>query len=557
MNLAVLIPAYRPSDALPVLVEALLRQPFRAVVVVNDGSGPEYDDLFAALARLPRVRVLVHAVNLGKGAALKSGLNFVLSELPDSLGAVTADADGQHHPDDVAKVARALETRPDRLILGARQFDGQVPLRSRIGNSVTHFAFFLASGRKLSDTQTGLRGIPRRMMPPLLRISASGYEFELDMLTAAKHRACPIEEVQVRTIYEKGNPSSHFNPLLDSLRIYFVLLRFSFLSLATAVIDNLVFIAGFAAFGNVLAAQAAGRMAAVSFNYPLARKAVFLSRERHAAALPKYLLLVLGSGTVSYLLILLLHDHVSVRVIWAKVAAESALFLANFALQRDFVFTRKTAASGAAAATATDWDRYYSSPAVSARLTRRYTASVIVAALKRYGRLGERSSVVELGGAGSCFLGRVMAECRPRTYHVVDNNQYGLDLLRQRTAGARKVFLHAADCLDLRLDIQADAVFSVGLIEHFPPADTRRAVLAHFDLLKPGGIAVISFPTPTALYRAARFLAEIFGLWPFPDERPLRREEVLQSVAERGKLLFEKTLWPIVFTQHMMVVGKS
>ncbi len=240
MNLAVLIPAYRPGNALPKLVEALVRQPWRAVVVVNDGSGAEYDDCFEALIPL-RVRVLENSVNLGKGAALKTGLSFVLTEFPDCLGVVTADADGQHHPEDIAKVAKKLEAYPDRLILGSRQFDGKVPLRSWIGNQATRCAFFLIAGRKISDTQTGLRGIPQRLIPSLLHISTSGYEFELDMLTACKHQDCPILEVRIRVIYEKGNPSSHFNPLFDSLRIYFVLLRFSFVSLATAVVDNLVF----------------------------------------------------------------------------------------------------------------------------------------------------------------------------------------------------------------------------------------------------------------------------------------------------------------------------
>lgn len=552
MNLAVLIPAYRPGDTLTNLVEALVRQPWRAIVVVNDGSEPEYDDCFDSLTKFPRVRVLRNSVNLGKGAALKAGMNFVLGELSDCLGVVTADADGQHHPDDIAKVAKTLEARPDNLILGARQFGGKVPLRSRIGNQITRLAFFLTTGRKLSDTQTGLRGIPQRLIPSLLRISTSGYEFELDMLVACKHHAYPIQEVSIRTIYEAGNSSSHFNPLLDSLRIYFVLLRFSFVSLATAVVDNLAFIAVFIALAEVLSAQVIGRTAAVLFNYPLARKAVFLSRERHSVALPKYLLLVIGSGTVSYMLISFIHNYVSVGVIWAKIVAESTLFLANFALQRDFVFTRKRTATSA-----TDWDGYYSSTPFTAKLTRKYTGSVIVKALKRYSHRDERPSVVELGGANSCFLDRIMAECRPGAYHVVDKNEYGLNLLRERVRGCRNVILHSADCLTLNLDLKADAVFSVGLIEHFQPDDTHRVILAHFDLLKQGGIAIISFPTPTALYLVARFLIETAGLWKFPDERPLRREEVLKSVSERGNLLFEKTLWPIVFTQHMMVVKKS
>ncbi|HBY61172.1 MAG TPA: hypothetical protein DEH78_15225, partial [Solibacterales bacterium] len=73
------------------------------------------------------------------------------------------------------------------------------------------------------------------------------------------------------TIYEDGNPSSHFNPLLDSLKIYFVLLRFGFVALLTALVDNAVFYFAWRATGDVLQSQVTGRAAAVAFNYLAAR----------------------------------------------------------------------------------------------------------------------------------------------------------------------------------------------------------------------------------------------------------------------------------------------
>ena len=551
VNLAVLIPAFRPGRALVDFVEIIAQQSYAAIVIVNDGSEPEYDPCFEAVARVPQVHVLRHYVNVGKGAALKTGINFILCSLPDCVGVVTADADGQHHPDDACKVAETLLAQPDRLVLGVRRFGSDVPLRSRFGNRAMRVTFFLTTGQRLSDTQTGLRGIPRKMLPALLRLPSTGYEFELDMLLACKRQARPIQEVMIRTIYEKGNPTSHFNPLLDSLRISFVLLRFSFLSLATAIVDNIAFVLSFLVLSNVLYSQFTGRFVAVLFNYPLAHGAVFLSRERRSTTLPKYLLLVAASGAVSYVLMQFIHAHFSVGVVWAKLAAESALFMANFALQRHFVFSWPTER-----AFATDWDHYYASTPFAAKLTRKYTASVIVRVLKQFGKPRGMDSIVEIGGANSCFLDRIMTEFRPQTYHVVDNNRIGLDLLRQRIDGRKNIILHAEDCLSLDLDMQADVVFSVGLIEHFEPADTRLAVRAHFDLLKQGGIAIISYPTPTLLYRVARFLCEGVGLWKFPDERPLVREEVIDSLNGCGTVLFEKTLWPLVFTQHMVVVRK-
>jgi hypothetical protein len=99
-------------------------------------------------------------------------------------------------------------------------------------------------------------------------------------------------------------------------------------------------------------------------------------------------------------------------------------------------------------------------------------------------------------------------------------------------------------------------VYSVGLIEHFDPPETRKAVLAHFQPLKRGSIVIVTFPTPTLLYRIARRLIEWAGMWQFPDERPLKPAEVLASIAECGDVLFQKTLWPLILTQHMIVARK-
>ncbi len=121
-----------------------------------------------------------------------------------------------------------------------------------------------------------------------------------------------------------------------------------------------------------------------------------------------------------------------------------------------------------------------------------------------------------------------------------------------------KVELLLKDILNDDLeDEQSDLVLSVGLIEHFDPKGTQKAVKTHFDLLKPGGLAVITFPTPTFLYRVARYCAEKLGLWIFHDERPLEFKEVVETVEKYGQLLEQKIIWPIVFTQGLIVCRKN
>ena len=344
---AVLIPAYRPSASLPDVVRALAAKAVPAIVIVDDGSGPEYRDVFTRAAAFPNVHLVRHATNLGKGAALKTGINYALCAFPGLVGIVTADADGQHHPDDIVRIAGTLLARPDCLVLGSRAFDGDVPFRSRFGNSLTSMVVHALIGQKLTDTQTGLRGIPTSLLLRILRIESTGYEYELEMLIAAHHSSVPVIEEPIRTIYEDGNKSSHFNPVVDSMKIYFVLARFGSVSLMTAVLDNLVFYLAFRHTGHILGSQILARVFAVGFNYSMVRRSVFYSKQRHKTVLPKYLLLVLVSGTVSYAGIRLLSAKLGTNPVSAKLMVETVLFFANFAVQRIFIFKPQAGAKKA------------------------------------------------------------------------------------------------------------------------------------------------------------------------------------------------------------------
>jgi glycosyltransferase involved in cell wall biosynthesis/SAM-dependent methyltransferase len=552
-DVPILIPAYKPGESLPGLVRALLDLGVRHIVVVDDGSGPEFREIFRAVS-LPGVHLVEHAVNLGKGAALKTGLNFALVKFPRCRGVVTADADGQHHPEDIVRVAARLHENPESLVMGVRSFGERVPLRSRLGNGVTRVLMRVVMGQNLADTQTGLRGIPASLIPHLLRLASAGYEFELDMLIACKHQGCPVLQETIRTIYLDGNKSSHFHPIFDSMRIYFLLFRFSVLSVLTAVLDNVVFALTLPHTGNIAQSQIAARFVAMLFNYLGARRVVFHSRQRHAVVLPKYVFLVLVNGVFSYALIRLFINLLGLSPIPAKLTAEGLLFIANFAIQRDFVFTRRKSAPAA-----TDWDRYYTSVPATAKLTRRYTTAALVRAIRRHAAPAageERLSILEIGGANSCFLDSILAEVGCARYDIVDINRYGLDLLRKRLGGNAIVRMHQQSVLDMSLDRQADVVFSVGLVEHFDAPGTRQAVLAHFDVLRPGGTLILTFPRPTPLYRATRRLIEMLGMWKFHDERPLEPAEVLAAVRDRGDVVYQKTLWPLILTQHLIVARK-
>jgi dolichol-phosphate mannosyltransferase len=220
MKCAILIPAYEPQKNLLSIVDELLAYAFPYILIVNDGSGTDYEELFYTLNIKNSVEVIQHHENCGKGAALLTGFKHILKQKADFSGVVTVDADGQHLPKDVEKIGHYLDTRSNALILGSRSFHGEVPFRSKIGNLVTQKVYPLISGQHLSDTQTGLRGIPVTLLPYLIMLTSERYAFEMEMLLTLHLNGIPVEEIPIHTVYESVNMNSHFRPVVDSYWIY-------------------------------------------------------------------------------------------------------------------------------------------------------------------------------------------------------------------------------------------------------------------------------------------------------------------------------------------------
>ncbi|MGX6606597.1 glycosyltransferase family 2 protein [Micromonosporaceae bacterium Da 78-11] len=219
----VLLPVFQPQPRLGKLIaEVLVAAPHARVVVVDDGSAPAAAPVLDEAAGLGAV-VLRHGTNRGKGVALKTGFRYAADELPGH-DVVCADADGQHHAEDIVRIAGLVAER-DRMVLGVRRFDGEVPWRSRFGNAVTQALFRAATGRPVTDTQTGLRGYPHTALPWLLTVPGERFEYEMNVLLAAAREGRPIDQEVIPSTYLNDNASSHFGAFSDSARIYWPLLR--------------------------------------------------------------------------------------------------------------------------------------------------------------------------------------------------------------------------------------------------------------------------------------------------------------------------------------------
>ncbi len=342
MTSCFIIPAYEPGSPLLTVLKELLDKTDAPVFVIDDGSKDKtafQDPLFAN----SRVTLLTHASNLGKGAALKTAFNVILVRYPSLVGGVTLDADGQHSVKDALAVAQAMQDSRT-LVLGARNFsfgDKSIPLKSRVGNLLTRSIWRFVTGNKVTDTQTGLRGIPARLMKECLHISANRYEFEMEMLLKAQKIGMRPQELPIDTIYIDNNKASHFNPLFDSLKIYFVIVRFFTSSLFSCFIDYLAFSLLIVLFSfSVSSSFVLARLISGLVNYNINKKAVFGIKNATKMNFFKYVFIFtlniyLGMVFIEYI------DLYGYNAFSSKIVVESVLFFFNFFLQREWVFKRE------------------------------------------------------------------------------------------------------------------------------------------------------------------------------------------------------------------------
>ena len=215
---AVIIPAYEPDGVLTDIAKALKSEGFK-VIVIDDGSGEKYKNIFAETAAF--AEILTHEKNRGKGAALKTGMQFIKDNLPECISFITCDADGQHRVEDVVRVAKKLD-EGSRFVLTVRvrQKGVRVPFRSKFGNSLSRVVYALLTNRYLSDNQSGLRGFTAEYIDWMLQVERDKYDYEMNVLYYAAKMGLKITTLPIDAIYIGNNESSHFSPVADTIRIY-------------------------------------------------------------------------------------------------------------------------------------------------------------------------------------------------------------------------------------------------------------------------------------------------------------------------------------------------
>lgn len=348
MKRALLIPIYEPNEKVVPFLKNFKKDDFDLFLVVNDGSDKErFDSIYEQIKKETVFDVIGYEVNQGKGHALKCGIQHLL-ELDNDLDfIITADGDGQHTYKDILNVRDNAESTPNTLILGSRNFYQEgLPRNSRVGNKFSSKYFKISTGKKVKDTQTGLRAIPKDLYHLSLTTKGERYDYEMNFLMDAA-RNYPYKEVDIETIYEnQKNETSHFRPFVDSVKIYKTPLLYILISLLSFGIDiGLFHLFSTCVFTSnseqqVFLSSITARVISGIFNFLMFHFVVFQSRDDIGKKAIKYWILwTINLGLSSGLTYAF--KKLPAHLTFIKFIIDTFLAIINYIINLSVIFVRK------------------------------------------------------------------------------------------------------------------------------------------------------------------------------------------------------------------------
>lgn len=334
MRKIILIPSYEPDNKLIELVNNLKKEKLD-IVVVNDGSGKEYDAIFKKINK--KSKVISYDTNRGKGYALKTGLEYIKENYKNYI-VVTMDSDGQHSVKDAINLSNYAENHLDELVIGKRIRSEKTPLRSKLGNGITMLVYRLTTGVKVYDTQTGLRAFSNNLMDFMINVDGNRYEYEMNVLLLAPSNDIKIKEIEIETIYIENNKASHFNTIKDSYRVYKEIIKYSLSSIISFVVDY-IFFTIFSLLTTVTLSNIFARIISASVNYTINKKVVFKSNKNVITSLLQYAILAICILTLNTCLLNIL-VNIGINKYISKIIVEVCLSVISFLVQKRMVFKK-------------------------------------------------------------------------------------------------------------------------------------------------------------------------------------------------------------------------
>ena len=346
-NGVIVIPAYQPNHKLIYIAHELKQAGFPKIIVVDDGSGPEYQTIFSALEI--DCKVIHHEQNQGKGAALKTGYCYYLTHIDEYPWVIAMDADGQHSVDDVIKMDDTMANGEEGVYIGVRDLnDENFPPSRKAFVFATRLTFKSFYGTDIKDTESGLRGIYKVFLPFMLDASGERFEYETNALMEAIHYHFPSFEVPIQTIFFKEDNVTHFNPVRDALKTQLQLFRefikYSITSLIASAIDIAIYTVLNLLFGKlpdairIFGATIVARIISATANYMFNRQVVFQCHENNGPTMVKYFLMVIIQMICSATMVYFLSKVVSIPSSFIKIATDTILFFVFYRVQKLWVF---------------------------------------------------------------------------------------------------------------------------------------------------------------------------------------------------------------------------
>lgn len=350
-DILILIPSFKPTEGLITYIDELIQNNYKNIVIVNDGSPDEYNEIFEKIRLKKECTLLKNEINMGKGTALKKGFEFFKASNNYS-GIITVDSDGQHLVKDISKIVKKIKENPNSLVLGSRDFAKEnVPSKSSFGNKATSNVFKILYGIKISDTQTGFRGIPATLVDEFIDISGNRFEYETNMLIYCILNKIEIIEVPIETVYIDNNIGTSFRPIQDSISIYSKILnsfiKYSAVSLISCAVDIILFEIILLNLRLdldetilITTSTVIARIISSLVNYTLNKKVSFKSKKNVKSTIVKYYALCIIQMIASAMLVSVIYHFTGIAEVIIKIVVDTIIFFINYRIQRVVIFNK-------------------------------------------------------------------------------------------------------------------------------------------------------------------------------------------------------------------------
>ncbi len=338
MKEVILIPSYEPDNKLIDLINSIDKERFD-IIVVNDGSNICFDKIFNKIKK--KVQLISYKTNMGKGYALKKGIEYIKNKYNKDYIVITMDSDGQHKIEDAIKLSEYVKNNLYTYTLGMRKRGANTPIRSKIGNKITKGIFHLVTGINIYDTQTGLRCFSYKLTDFMLNVEGNRFEYEMNLLLESSKNNIKLHEIEIETIYHDKNKGTHFKTIRDSYLIYKDIIKFSLSSIISFIIDYSMFTIFSLFIKNISLCNIFARIISALVNYTINRKYVFQSKNNLYKSIISYILLAVFILILNTFLLNIFVYKIMLNKFLAKVIVEIILFIFNFIIQKRFIFRKK------------------------------------------------------------------------------------------------------------------------------------------------------------------------------------------------------------------------